>query len=474
MVDQVFRGGEYVIEQADLVLSTGKHVGLKAGSILNLTIFEDIHQFALTGQIMIQDALNLGSYGPIIGQEYLLLKIRTPTIYDEDGVIDYSENGLMITSVDTREDVGNGVQATLLSFVSREFVVNQRTRVNRTLTGSYSDIVTQMLRKDLNSKKKLHIESSSENKKIIAPNIEPYDVIKLALKEGVSKDDSDPTYLFFENTRGFNYRTLGNLYKGLPVINYTKSVAGTKFLNNGAYDIMANVSNIESYTIASSPDIIYNTTTGVYGSKLIVHDIVSKSYDTYTYNYIDNFSKERHIDNTLLPLSGPLLNALPIIPTGENIASFPSRQFLKPTTGRDKDLSVQDEFYQSSFTSNTPHRSLQRRASSIHMLETSLQVTLEVLGNTLIGVGDIVECNIPHTSTFKSADNNTDFDALYSGRFLIKKLRHDFNQSNNQHKITMNLCKDNLIDSLHSPPDNFEPISSKPEKTINTDDNIGL
>ena len=123
MVDQVFRGGEYVIEQADLVLSTGKHVGLKAGSILNLTIFEDIHQFALTGQIMIQDALNLGSYGPIIGQEYLLLKIRTPTIYDEDGVIDYSENGLMITSVDMREDIGNGVQATLLSFVSREFVV---------------------------------------------------------------------------------------------------------------------------------------------------------------------------------------------------------------------------------------------------------------------------------------------------------------------------------------------------------------
>ena len=45
MADGLLRGGEFEILQADLVLSTGKVVGLKA-SILNLTIFEDIEQFA--------------------------------------------------------------------------------------------------------------------------------------------------------------------------------------------------------------------------------------------------------------------------------------------------------------------------------------------------------------------------------------------------------------------------------------------
>ena len=68
MAEGLLRGGEYEIVQADLVLSTGKVIGLKA-SILNLTIFEDIEQLSLTGQVVIQDAMNLASTGPIIGQE---------------------------------------------------------------------------------------------------------------------------------------------------------------------------------------------------------------------------------------------------------------------------------------------------------------------------------------------------------------------------------------------------------------------
>ena len=45
MAEGLLRGGEYEIVQADLVLSTGKVIGLKA-SILNLTIFEDIEQLS--------------------------------------------------------------------------------------------------------------------------------------------------------------------------------------------------------------------------------------------------------------------------------------------------------------------------------------------------------------------------------------------------------------------------------------------
>ena len=74
MADGLLRGGEFEIVQADLVLSTGKVVGLKA-SILSLTIHESVDQFALTGSVVIQDAMNLASFGPIIGQEYFKLKM---------------------------------------------------------------------------------------------------------------------------------------------------------------------------------------------------------------------------------------------------------------------------------------------------------------------------------------------------------------------------------------------------------------
>ena len=137
-------GGEFNIIQADLILSTGKVVGLTA-SIMGLSIFEGINQFTITGTITIQDAFNLASFGPILGQEYLSLKIATPNFKGVGNMIDYSENPLMVTSIDDRVDIGNGVQATTMTFCSREFVIDQRARVRRNLVGSYSSIVETML-----------------------------------------------------------------------------------------------------------------------------------------------------------------------------------------------------------------------------------------------------------------------------------------------------------------------------------------
>jgi len=157
-------GGEFNIVQCDLVLTSGKVVGLKA-SIMGITIFEGLDSFTVTGVITIQDAFNLASFGPIIGQEYLRLKIATPNLNGGENTIDFSSNPFVVTGVDDRVDIGNGVQATTMSFCSREFVIDQRSRVRRNLVGSYSDIVKVMIEEDLESGKQLHIEPSGEKKK---------------------------------------------------------------------------------------------------------------------------------------------------------------------------------------------------------------------------------------------------------------------------------------------------------------------
>jgi len=473
VAEGLLRGGEFEILQADLVLSTGNVIGLKK-SIINLTIFEDIFRFALTGSVMIQDAMNLASLGPIIGQEYFKLKIRTPTILGDERIIDYSENAFFITSLDHRVPTSGGTQMSVLSFCSREFVVNQRLRLKRTLTGSYSGIVEQMLRNDLNSKKKFYNEPSAESKKIISPNTDPYGIISMAMARAVSLKHGDPTYLFFENTRGFNFRTLGHLYASKPKLTYSQTLAGTKTDGRGSIDVLKNIQNIESYVISSAPDTLYNYTTGIYSSDMIVHDIVSKSYQTHTYNYLQNFDKERHIDNTV---GGkkiyPLVNSLAHTPSGKNISSYPSKQYLQPTTSFDTDNSIQDDYYNMPYTPHNPQRSRQKRASQLSMLETALQVEVKVLGNTILGAGDIVECNIPYKATYKTLKNE-EFDNLYKGKFLIKALRHDFNQASSQHTISMNLCKDNLLEPLTAPTDNHEPQSDKSKGTIYENwDNIG-
>ena len=457
-------GGEFNILQADLILSTGKVVGLKA-SIIALTIFENINEDSLTGNLIMQDAFNLASFGPIIGQEYLKLKIATPSLSGEDNIMDYTDNSFMVTSLSDRSEIGNGVQASMLNFVSREFVVNQRSRVRRTLVGTYSDIVETMLRNDLDSAKKFYNEPSVDSKKIIAPNIMPFGVIGMATKNAVSKKYNDATYMFFENTRGFNFRTLGNMYSKAPVMTYEYTIPGTR-TKDGARDIIQELSAIENYRITSSPDTIYNYTTGIYSSELIVHDIISKSYQKHTYNYIDNFDNERHID-----LFGkykkayPLVNTLSLTKDGKNVSSFPSKQYLQPTVGFNTDESYEDDFNQYSFTANRSSEVLQSRGSQMSMLESALQLSLDVVGNTTVSVGDIIELKIPNTGAYKSTENEK-LDVLYNGNFMIRSLRHDFDIQNNRHLMYMNVTKDSIGKRLAAPTNNLEPKSERLGQTI--------
>jgi hypothetical protein len=422
-------GGEFNIIQCDLVLTTGKVVGLKA-SIMGLTIFEGINQLTVTGTMTIQDAFNLASFGPIIGQEYLRLKIATPNLTGGENTIDYSSNPFVVTSIDDRVPIGNGVQATTLTFCSREFVINQRARVRRTLVGSYSEIVQTMLYTDLDSDKELYSEPSADNKKIIAPNVKPLDIIAIATKNAVSEKFNQSTYFFWESTSGFNFRTLGNMYAQTPVMSYLSSTAGTR-TKNGVRDIMAELSAIESYRITGSPDTVWNYATGIFSSELIVHDIISKSYQNHIYSYSDNFSEEQHLGTKPLAINDP---------DGISVSSFPSKQYLKPTVGVGTDQSFNDEFYQYAYGSNKLEL-MQARNSQLSMMDSALQLSIDVVGTTVVKAGDIVNITIPSVSAVKTTKNETE-DMLYNGNFLIRSLRHDFDISNSKHRMSMNVTKD--------------------------------
>jgi len=422
-------GGEFNLLQCDLVSSTGQISNLLS-NMVGLTIFEGINQLTISGTISIQDSYNLASFAPIIGQEYLRIKIATPNLRGGENMIDYSVNPLIITAVDDRNPVGNGVQLTTMSFSTREFVINQRARVRRTLVGSYSDIVETMLKNDLASDKTIDIQPSADNKKMIAPNIKPLDVITIATDKAVSKKYNDATYFFWETTSGFNFKTLGDMYSEEPIMKYESSIAGTRS-PGGVRNIIQELSAIESYVITSAPDTVFNYSAGIFSSELIVHDIISKSYETHIYNYSDNFSKEQHLG------PDPLAS---VDHDGNNVSSFPSKQFLKPTVGVGGDQGFEDENNQYVYSGNELN-SLQSRNSQLSMLESGLQMSIDVVGTTIVKAGDIVEIVIPNVAAIKGQKKEVE-DMLYNGKFLIRYLRHDFNFIDNKHTMSMNVTKD--------------------------------
>ena len=466
MAKGIQTAGEFEIEELNLVTTSGLEVDLTT-SVIGLTLYEDIYSMTISGTIAIADSANLASYGPLLGQEYLHLKISTIGFDDESAVIDFSKNALLVHSIAKREKLTDGVQVFVLNFVSQELVKNQRLKVTQSLTDTWSNIVKKMLTDPsyIDTKKKIDLEPTAGVKKFVAPNIRPLDIVVLAMKQAVSEYKGEPTYLFYETLKGFNFRTLASLYNNASQLDYIVVAPGTNPPVGSNYNILNELRTVINYEIVSNNDSIANYRVGMFGSKLITHDIINKSYKTEIYNYHDNFEKESHIVGgvTAGTPEFPLASALPLNDKGLRVSDFSARTFLMPTSlSGNVDSQHQTENNTSPYMAYDPHKWLQRRNSQMVQLENALQVNIMTHGNTLINAGDKVILNLPYTSTAEPPDGEK-FDKFYKGPFLIKRIRHDFimNESPKSHRMYMNLVKDSIEEEL----DITGPIEPSDEKS---------
>ena len=206
--------GDFIVDDLRLVTTTGLEIDLKT-LVLGITLFEDINSMTVTGTISIMDSANIISHGPILGQEYLHLKIRTPFENEEESsTIDFSQNAFFVYSISKRQKINNNIQGFVLNFASQELIKSQRLKVTQSLTDTWSNIVKKMLtdKKYLNTKKRVDLEPTAGIKKFVAPNMRPLDIIKLGMRQAVAEFKGEPTYLFYESLKGFNFRTLASRY----------------------------------------------------------------------------------------------------------------------------------------------------------------------------------------------------------------------------------------------------------------------
>jgi hypothetical protein len=462
VADALQGAGDFTVDELSLITTTGLKVNL-IPNVVKLTIFEDINQSCISGTITIQDSMNLSSHGPIIGQEFLSMKVRTSSVQDDDGIIDYTENLLAVHSLTAREKVGNNVQIFNLSFVSMELVRNQRIKVRKSFTLPWSDIVLSMLVNQLQTKKNIFVEKTVGVKKYIAPNVRPLDVVNTARDQAVAIFKNSPTYMFYETLKGFNFRTLASLYNEKPFMEYTTFESGALVGKNGVIDVIKDLNNVLGYEILANNDTLLNYRTGMYGSELIKHDIRNKSISRKIYNYHNNFKNEDHIvkGGTEDITEYPLASSVALNPQGQRVSDFPARTFVVPTSlnsRSDGQHATPDNTYP--YEPYGAEKWLQRRTSQMTQIKSGLSVNILCHGNTYINAGQKVTLNLPYTAALKAAGGETN-DRFYKGSFLVKNIRHDFefDKSPQKHKMIISLVKDSIEESLDVSSDNYEPFA---------------
>ena len=452
--------GDFNLATAEIITSAGSVINIKS-NIAHINLFEDIQKTALAGEILIQDSAGFVSEAPIIGQEYLRLKIQTPSLTDEEDIIDFTKNLFVINSVTSRGEVGNNVSVYMLSFSSSEIVKNQRTKVTGSLSGSYSDIVKQMMDR-VNCQKKIFIEPTRGVKRIVSPNLNPFAVINMALSSATSalSDNFSPSYLFFETFQGYHFRSLASLYAQPISQTYTTFEPGGQ-VKGGIVNIETELANIIDYEIVDNSNTMFNHTTGVLGSKLIVHNIYSKSFKEYTYNYFDSFGDEKHITSYHDGNQFPIFSDVAIEKDGTRSSDFPARTFLSSISEGETDVNNTTVDGTEPFFAPDPQNTLQERSSTINQLERGLILNISTHGNTSVRAGDIVRIDIPLVAAVKTQENRKN-DRFYQGVFIVKRIKHEFDFGLKKHGSLLTLVKDSLSEKLEGPNDQYEP---KPEKS---------
>ena len=460
MPEKLEWAGQFQIDKAEIFTSGGTKIPIDK-NIIKITIYENMERAMITGECSFHDQASFSTIGPMTGQEFFKLIIKTPKLPNEkESTIDFSENVLHIYSLH-KLNIGTSSEVVQFKFISGEYIKNNRLRISEKLEGSPDSIVHDMLGR-VECRKDKYIESSADNKKILAPNIRPFNVIRMLVRQARSSRDVAPNFSFWESLKGYHFRSLDSCYLSPRIWHYVTKPKGSEAQSGGRRNLISELQTIDSYNMNWN-NLVEDTRNGILASELLVHDITKKSYSTHLYNYLNSHQSERKVDGGY-----PIYSESPISEEGkQRISDIQGRIMLKPNAtlpfgiraGRDSQhlskngLSIYEPY--------APEKWLQRRASQLNQFKKGLALTIMVPGNTVVSCGDMIKVTLPHQAEVKEV-NAPKWDKFFSGSFLIKNIKHEFVLATFEHTMKMALYKDTVSQEL---PKNTESYEPQPDKT---------
>ncbi len=469
--------GDYKLEELKLHTTSGRSFDLTEIYVA-IDIYEDIMSNAITGTLTFKDTNNLISNAPIIGQEQISLKVKTPQKTEtKEVVIDFTENYLYVHKILNTQKINDYTQAVTISFTTFDIFTNNRVRVSKVYEGEPSTIVKKIIRDDLKSKKKLYFEETLNNIKMIFPNVKPFNAISMLCKRAVTFSQS-PTFLFYETCFGYNFRSLDSIYKfGKILGKYKQSMSNLK---NRDTSLETELFNIRDIRILQSKDNLINLMAGLYSSNLITYDWFQKKINNKNLNpkqmefdyikyYKSGYNKTVNSSSGGGRSGAVKTNGFPLVSDSIGYEGKTYTEFSDSVVYLESENSDPSDSYTKSFTdlsgkthiNSTYDRKynedwLMQRRSRLGLLEQSVKIELEVNGTTNLRVGELIELEIPNTTNFKNQPIN---DVRLTGKYLITQLHHTFGfeegGQQQKHLARMKVIRDDYSDV---------PLPSKPTR----------
>lgn len=430
--------GEVVIERIKLVSSQNVIIDL-LDFMVEINLYEDIFHNYLHGTITLTDSRNLIDTLPIVGEEYLMLKIRTP------GFSDVIEKTFRVFKCSDRMIVrDNNTQNFILHFASIELFYDILLPLYLPFEGDIHSVVSTIFEdyistnrnyevsntedeiKDIEKITPLVIMNETSNKvKFVSPGWTPFKCINWLASKSIPKNETAKNYLFFETNKAFYFGSLEYLFRdAFQNNNYIGEYStGVSNIRDGkkVIDVNREMFLASDVSMSNTTDHIKNYTSGYLASRIIELDVINKTHQTVDYDYVFEYKNQFHT-------SGDGSKAVPL---------FSANSLRNPVTNISyypKNPGLFDDF-NNNINERMTEISGNRKSSLMDL--TNVKINMTIPGRTDIEAGRIFYMKFPALGADASK-----LDKDYSGYYLITAMNHKINRI--RHEITLEGIKDSI------------------------------
>jgi len=416
--------GDVSIDKIEIISSNGYGQDV-TNQVAALELYEDLFAPFLSGVLALKDSLDLANLFPFVGEEYVNIRIRTPSFNDKTKIIDEQ---FYIYKMANREMAGDRNLIYELHFMSREAIVDLNKAISKAYQGKCSDIARSIITDKvdgLETKKKVNIEDTPNGVKFIANYWPPIKSLNYTAETSTNINGA-ANYIFFENREGLNFVSIESLYSKAIVQEFVYDAYMRDFTSDGrtTRNVEKEYQRIIDISIPVVYDYVDRVRSGMYANKMTNYDLTTKKYVVKIFDMLSDFSKQKH------------LNEFPVA-SDKVIRRANTMGFTYPK--------YHGNF--NNFGDVTNSKSIQKRISLLQQAEAT-KIQIVVPGRTDYTVGQKIKMNLNKFNPIDKGPNTKDtVDNMFSGYYIISGINHFIDRE--KHQCHIELIKDSFIVDLN-------------------------
>jgi len=418
------QAGDYVLETLVLSSSQGD-IDLK-NFFQEMHLYEDVFSPALSGNVILADAINLISALPMRGDEELTLKCRTPTLLDSPANV--IEKTFKVYSIKDRIANNDGSQFYNICFTSKESFVDNLTTISKTFRGTTDAVASQIYDDYVKIDRELNIYDTPHKSKLTYTSNywTPFKNLSFISKRVRGSQFNGADQLFYESNKAFNFVSIealialqlqNGIFEEYVLERDSQSIPRRKSGFSFVGAVLPNrVTRIENIKIKKGLDYMDSQMSGMLASSIYGYDLSTKKFVQRNFDYVDECSTFTRTD-TGKPFPSD---------TERNPKSHVDFVMYNTSLYNDYGKSDNENLGSGSTAEFYSDRHLFRNSYLNNLNNHVLEMTIP--GRTDIQVGHLVSVLYPNTSVpdEETRDPDTIFDPFMTGAYLVTAIHHKF------------------------------------------------